>query len=48
MSVPDWFANILANGTRYSYEDFDTLSAAMNELYRVNPLVWREIGKVTA
>lgn len=42
--VPDSLIKIMKNGARYSFEDFDTLGAAMSELYKVDAGTWERIG----
>lgn len=45
-AVPDYLAQILRHGIRYSFEDFDTLSAAMRELAPLSEAkaLWERIG----
>ena len=43
-AVPDYLAEILRDGIRYSFQDFDVLSAAMRELYKIDSDVWARIG----
>ncbi len=42
--VPNYLTEILANGIRYSYQDFDVLCAAMRELYAVDSKVWERLA----
>ncbi len=56
LEVPAWFTRVVTEGARYSFEDFDTLSAAMRELNPFKPgtrgvgpaeylAIWERIGK---
>jgi hypothetical protein len=46
VAVPKYLTELLANGARYSYQEFDVLSGAMNELYALDKTVWTRIGKL--
>lgn len=44
LSVPASLTELLRHGSRYSFEDFDVLSSAMRELYKLDSGVWQRIG----
>ena len=46
--VPEYLTRLLDCGAKYSFEEFDVLSAAMNELYALDAGVWGRIGKLEA
>lgn len=43
--IPVFLASFIREGIRYSFEEFDTLSAAMGELYKLDSHVWERIGE---
>lgn len=44
-TIPPSLASLNERGERYSYESFDTLGAAMSELYRNDRNIWQRIGR---